>query len=369
MGSPGRVLAGVNHDPAEKLFKKPMNDQPLIRFGVVGYGLFGFHHARAIEASETSRLVAVTARSEASRQRAVEDHPGVAVHGDYREMLERDDLEVVSVVAPNMLHYEMGMAVLESGKHLLLEKPMALTVPECDQLVELAEREQRILAVGHELRLSSLWGRVKQLIEEGAIGRVQHVLVELSRFPYRPGSGGWRYDQKRVGSWILEEPIHFFDLARWYLEESGDPVSIYARANSRDPSRPQLADNFSAIVNYPDHAYALVSQSLAAFGHYQTAKVVGTGGAIWAEWGAADARSDDSHFALRYGLGDDVTEVELAEDAGELVELAREIDAMAESVRSGKPPPCTGVDGRWSTLLCLAAEKSVRTGQLVVLEE
>jgi myo-inositol 2-dehydrogenase/D-chiro-inositol 1-dehydrogenase len=259
--------------------------------------------------------------------------------------------------------------VLESGRHLLLEKPMALTVSECDQLVELAETRQRILAVGHELRLSSLWGRVKQLIEEGAIGRVQYVLVELSRFPYRAGSDGWRYDQQRVGSWILEEPIHFFDLARWYLEGSGDPVSVYARANSRDPARPRLADNFSAIVNYADSAYALVSQSLAAFGHYQMAKVVGTEGAIWAEWGASDARSEDPHFALRYGLGDDVTEVELAEEAGELVELGREIDAVADSVRSGNAPPCSGTDGRWSTLLCLAAEQSVGTGQLVMLDK
>ncbi len=156
---------------------------------------------------------------------------------------------------------------------------------------------------------------------------------------------------------------------RWYLEGSGDPVSIYARANSRDPARLQLADNFSAIVNYPDGAYAIVSQSLSAFGHHQMAKVVGTEGAIWADWGAADARSGESHFGLRYGLGDDVTEVELKEDAGELVELAREIDAVAESVRSGKAPPCSGTDGRWSTLLCLAAEQSVQAGQLVMLDK
>lgn len=97
--------------------------------------------------------------------------------------------------------------------------------------------------------------------------------------------------------------------------------------------------------------------------------MIGTEGAIWADWGAADARSGESRFGLRYGLGDDVTEVELKEDAGELVELAREIDAVAESVRSGKAPPCSGADGRWSTLLCLAAEQSVQAGQLVMLDK
>ena len=72
---------------------------------------------------------------------------------------------------------------------------------------------------------------------------------------------------------------------RWYLEGSGDPVSIYARANSRDPARPQLADNFSAIVNYPDGAYAIVSQSLSAFGHHQMAKVeLKEDAGNWSNW-------------------------------------------------------------------------------------
>ena len=95
-------------------------------------------------------------------------------------------------VAPNRLHFEIGQAVLESGKHLLLEKPMALSVADCDRLIEQAGKECRVLAIGHELRLSSLWGGAKRLIDEGVIGEPRHVLVELSRFPYRQGSGGWR---------------------------------------------------------------------------------------------------------------------------------------------------------------------------------
>jgi len=66
----------------------------------------------------------------------------------------------------------------------------------------------------------------------GKIGQPRHVLIELARFPYHPGSTGWRHDQNRVGNWILEEPIHFFDLARWYLSSAGDPVSVFAQANS-----------------------------------------------------------------------------------------------------------------------------------------
>lgn len=343
-----------------------MSVEPL-RFGLVGYGLFGSHHANAISKCADASLAAIAVRSEASQQLAKSAHPTADVVGDYRRLLDRKDVEVVSVVAPNKLHFEIAKAVLEAGKHLLLEKPMALTVAHCDELITLAEANKLVLAVGHELRLSSLWGGAKALIDQGVIGDPLHVLIELSRFPYRQGSEGWRYDIDRVGSWILEEPIHFFDLARWYLSSRGEPTSVYARANSRHPDNAKLLDNFSAIVNF-DGAYAVISQTLSAFGHHQTGKITGTKGTIWAWWSAADARSDKPTFGLRYGLGDDVTEMSFDKPTGELLELADEVAAVARCVRDGSQPPCTGVDGRWSTLLCLAAEEAVESRSPISLE-
>ena len=344
-----------------------MSERP-VRFGLIGYGLFGSHHANAIASCADAELAAIAVRSDQSQQLARQAHTTADVLVDYRQLIDRDDIEVVSVVAPNKLHYEIAKAVLESGKHLLLEKPMALQVDHCDKLVALADSNNLVLAVGHELRLSSLWGGAKELIDSGVIGDPLHVLIELSRFPYRQGSQGWRYDIDRVGSWILEEPIHFFDLARWYLTSRGEPTSVYARANSRHPENPKLFDNFSAIVNF-DGAYAVVSQTLAAFGHHQTGKITGTKGTIWAWWSAADARSDKPTFGLQYGLGDDVTETQFDKPTGELLELADEVAAMARCVREGTQPPCTGMDGRWSTLLCLAAERAVDRDGPVSVEE
>src|SRR6478672_13633729 len=264
---------------------------PPIRFGLVGYGLFGAHHARAITAAPGAELRAIAVPSEQSRAAAQAAHPAATIYADYRELLARDDIDAVDVVVPNRWHHEVGRAVLASERHLLLEKPMALSVAECDELVGLAAKHDLVLAIGHELRVSSLWGGVKKLIDDGAIGQPRADLVELSRFPYRQGSGGWRYERGSVGSWILEEPIHFFDLARWYMSGSGEPVSIYARANSREAGRPDLHDNFSATIGFADGGYAVVVQTLAAFGHHQTVKVSGAGGTIWAQWNAADARS------------------------------------------------------------------------------
>ena len=100
------------------------------------------------------------------------------------------------------------------------------------------------------------------MIDDGFIGQPQYALVELSRNPYRQGSSGWRYDIDRVGNWILEEPIHFFDFARWYLATEGEPTTVYAQANSKQPGHPELQDNFSAILNFDSGAYAVVSQTL-----------------------------------------------------------------------------------------------------------
>jgi myo-inositol 2-dehydrogenase/D-chiro-inositol 1-dehydrogenase len=283
-------------------------------------------------------------------------------------MLVREDVDVVDVVVPNHLHHDVALAALEAGKHVLLEKPMAISAANCDNLLATAQRHGLIIAVNHELRHSSLWGSVKRLIDDGVIGQPQHALVELSRFPYRQGSEGWRWDIARVGSWILEEPIHFFDLARWYLTDCGEPVSVYARANSRHGDEPELRDNFSAIVTHADGGYAVVSQTLAAFEHHITAKIAGTMGTIWGHWSAADARSHRPTFALRYGLGDDVHEVEFDRSTGELLELADQIKMMVKCVRHGSTPICTGSDGRWSTLLCLATAESVESGKVIELD-
>jgi myo-inositol 2-dehydrogenase/D-chiro-inositol 1-dehydrogenase len=339
-----------------------------VRFGLIGYGAWGAHHARAVAATAGAELAAVAARSQESQARARSDHPAARVFADYRDLLALPSLDVVDVVLPTDLHYEVGRAVLESGRHLLLEKPMALELAHCDAFIALAQERGRVLAVGHELRLSSLWGKVKEMIDAGAVGTPLYVLIELWRRPYRPGSGGWRYDISRVGNWVLEEPIHFFDLARWYLAGAGGPLTVYARANSRQEGHPELQDNFSAVLTFPGGAYAVVSQTLAAFEHHQVVKLTGTRGALWASWGGAMDRDFHPHHSLKYHNGTEAVDVPLGRPSGEVYELEVEMAMMVRAVRDGAPVAATGADGRWSVALCLAAQRSVDTGQIVALQ-
>lgn len=343
-----------------------MNDHP-VRFGLIGFGAWGQHHANAIRVTDGAELVAVAASSQKSADLAKHHYPQADVYTDFHELVARDDVDIVDVVIPSYLHHEVAMAVLGSGKHLLLEKPMGISLQQCDEMLQAAKDHECLFAVGHELRLSSMWGKAKEMIDEGFIGDPLYALVELSRNPYRQGSNGWRYDISRVGSWVLEEPIHFFDLARWYLQPNGDPSRIYATANSRQPGHPELQDNFSAIMHFDGGAYAVVSQTLAAFEHHQTIKVTGTKGALWASWSGAMDRTRHPTFSLRAFDGESVQTVPIEKPTGELFELEDQIARMVAAFRDGVPLHCTGQDGRWSVAMCLAAEESIRSGQPVAI--
>lgn len=331
-----------------------------IRFALAGFGAWGKHHAKSIFDNPDARLVAISAPSEASRAEAAQLYPQAQIFANSLDMIAQASFDIIDIVTPSHTHREIAIAAMKRGRHVLLEKPMATTVEDCKAIAATAAECGVQLALGHELRLSSQWGEIKKVIQSGTIGEAQYVLVELLRKPYRQGADGWRYDQSRVGSWVLEEPIHFFDLARWYLEASGDPVELYAYGNSRDPSRPELFDNFSAMFKSPNGSYAVVSQTLAAFEHHQTVKISGTKGAIWAGWSGALDRTTEPSFFLKVFDGETLVDQPMAKTSGEVFELREEIAHCIRMVRGESHSLASGLDGLWSAGLCLVAEESIR---------
>ena len=339
----------------------------MLRCGLIGYGAWGTHHARVIAADPQAKLTAIAVRSEASRARAQQDYPAARVFADYRDLLAINDLDAVVIVLPSHLHYEVSRAVLESGRHLLLEKPMCLSVPHCEELIAVARQHNRVLAIGHEMRLSTLWGKAHDLIAAGALGEPLYALIELWRKPYRLGADGWRYDLGRVGNWILEEPIHFFDLARWYFQGRAEPVSVYARANAKRADHPELQDHFSALVNFTGGRYAVISQSLGGWEHHQTVKMSGTEGALWASWSGATDRTFEPTFSLRLQRGATLEDVPIPRAAGEVFELEDQFARFVQAIQTGVAPAATGEDGCWSVRLCVKAQESVSLGAPVSL--
>jgi myo-inositol 2-dehydrogenase / D-chiro-inositol 1-dehydrogenase len=119
-------------------------------------------------------------------------------------------------------------------------------------------------------------------------------------------------------------------------------------------------------MHFPNGAYAVISQTLAAFEHHQTVKVTGTKGALWAAWSGAMDRTLHPAFSLRAFDGERVEEIKIEKITGEVFELEDQMAMMVRAVRGGELS-CTAADGRWSVAMCLAAQRSVETGQPVAI--
>jgi len=337
-----------------------------MQFGLIGYGLWGKHHAQAIRKAPGAKLSAIACASPETEAAAKTDFPDIPVFRGYRELLEKAAVDAVDIVVPNHMHAEIGVAALEAGKDVLLEKPMALSIEECDRLISAAKRQNRILSIGHEFRLSTQWGQLKPIIEAGDIGQPLYGLVTLFRFPYRRGSGGWRYASKKVGSWTLEEPVHFFDLLMWCFEKWGDPESILAVGNSKGREL-GMYDNFSAVVRWPGSLYGLVTQTLGGFEHHQVVEIVGTEGSIRSWWSGTMDRTLHPAFELKVQRrGQPQCQVIGIPSSGELFELQEELNHVVQAFRERRPI-VSGEEARKRVIVCIEAERSLAEGKEIRL--
>jgi myo-inositol 2-dehydrogenase/D-chiro-inositol 1-dehydrogenase len=337
-----------------------------VRFGLIGYGLWGRHHARAIAHAAGATLAAIACRSEATAGIARRDFPSVPVYLDYRALLARKDVDAVDVVVPNDLHAEIALAALEHGKDVLVEKPLALTLADCDRLIAAQQRSGRVVSVGHELRLSSQWGTIKTLIDAGELGDLRCAAINLFRFPYRPGSDGWRLQARRVGSWILEELVHHFDLLLWYFRASGPPVSVYAAGTGRS-DEPATSADFAAVVRFRGRRHAVVTQTLEGFEYHLVAEVVGTEGALRGWWSGGTDRTREPAFELKVRRrGASAPESVPLAAAGEVFELEEQLRRAVGMFREGRPL-VSSEEARRAIALCLAAEQSIREGREIPL--
>jgi len=341
----------------------------LVRFGLLGYGAWGREHARIIAENERASLVAV-AEGTIEGRKEVEKVYSARTYPDYKELIANESLDVIDITLPDYLHYEAAVAALEAGNNVLLEKPMALTLEECDNILKLVEeqmhagRKAPILAIGFELRASPLWGRIKELIQQGKIGVPRALNMEVFRCAPYPGSGGWRRKKNRASEWILDGVIHYIDLIRWYFEGITNPQMLRATANSAHEEA--LIENFCTTIQFSNGAFGVLFYTVGAYKNYITAKIVGEEGALWAYWGEGKNNLSPEFF-LEYGKERDKQRIAIEGLPGEVFDLESEIKQVIRAVQEGGPVPATGEDGREAVRLCLAAARSLESGATVEL--
>jgi len=336
-----------------------------MRIGLVGYGGWGRVHASAIGRIEGLSLGGVVAGDDASAREAAHDLPGVPVHRTLDVLLADSAVDLVDIVAPNHLHADMAVKALEAGKHVLLEKPMATTLADTERLVAAADRSGRHCGIVLQLRVSRQWARVRELIAEGALGQMRFGNLTLFRRPFRGGSGNWRRTRATVGSWILEEPIHYIDLLLWYFRERGLPVEVSA-SGAASPLGPGMSDAFTATMTFGDGSYAVFSQCLAGFEHSLVLELAGDQGAIRTWWGAMD-RTDTPDFELKLlRAGAEAAEIVAVEKSGEVFELEEQLRRLLVDVPAGTPL-VSAREALPSQKVCLEIERALAERRAIPL--
>ena len=329
-----------------------------MRIGLVGYGAWGRMHVGAIARIPELSVTAVMCGSATSAQAATTDLPGVTVYRDLDRLLRDPAVDLVDIVAPNHLHAGMALAAIEAGKHVLLEKPMATTLADAERVVAAAERSKSYVGIGLELHVSKQWARVRELIEEGAIGRARFANLTLFRRPFRGGSGGWRHDGNRVGSWILEEPIHYIDLLLWYFRERGLPVEVSADGVPSSLGS-GMYDAFTCTLRFADGAYVVFTQCLGGFEHSLVLEIAGDKGAMRTWWAGAMDRTRTPDFELKLQRADAAeAEVVAVERSGEVFELEEQLRRLVLDVPH-RTPLVSPRDALPSLRICLEIERAL----------
>jgi predicted dehydrogenase len=202
-----------------------------LRFGFIGCGTVAPFHAAALAEAEEAILVAVTSRT-ARQTEAFARERGIEWHARVEELLERPDIDVVSVCTPSGSHADVAIAAMRAGKHVVVEKPLAATLEQADAMIEVSRQTGRALAVISQLRFAPQVREVHAAVAGGRLGRL--LLADLSMKYYRPqqyyDSAGWR------GTWamdgggaLMNQGIHGIDLLVWL---AGAPRTIFGFART-----------------------------------------------------------------------------------------------------------------------------------------
>ena len=334
-----------------------------IRIGLIGYGRFGRHHAAAIAGSRHAELVGVAAQSEATCRKARREL-GVETTSNYKQLLQREDVDAVDIAVPTHLHEQFAVDALRSRKHVFLEKPMASTVQGCDRILAAAADDERVLCINFELRASPLWGRIKKDVDSGKIGAPLYGSYDLWRFPFRRGRGDWRFDQARVGSWLHEEPVHYLDLASWFFADLGVPQRMTAHLIGRDGAPVELSENMTCLLRWPDGQFFQVTQTNSFSGYHQIIKIAGEDGAIVASWEGTFESDDASSYS--YALvkkGGREYKGRISARSSERLDLERNVDMFCLRTMGRTSEIATGEDGRRAVALVESALASARAGR------
>src|SRR6516165_5564557 len=316
-------------------------------FGIVGTGVIAAIHADAIA------MLSETGLADAA-------------------LLARRDVDVVCVCVPSGLHAQIAMQAASAGKHLVVEKPIDVSLDAADRLIDAARATGVALTVISQHRFDPGLVELKRLLDDGTLGRL--LLGEASTKWYRTQayyeSAPWRGTYAMDGGSLMNQGVHYVDLLRWCMGPAAEVTAVCVT----QAHQIEVEDTALAVVRFASGAVGTILSSTAAFpGFPQRLEITGTEGTVTVENGRivgrafagnagpmASASSADAAHSPTANPAADPAAVDVSSHAAQLADLLDAID-------TGREPAVTGESGRAALEIVLAVYESSRTGRPVSL--
>jgi predicted dehydrogenase len=342
-----------------------MTSEP-IRFGLAGTGGISNQHVEAMRATGGARLVAVTSATP-DRAKAAADKWGVDWSPTLDELLARDDIDAIAVTTPSGFHARIALAAVRAGKHVIVEKPLALSVADADELIAAGRAANRLIAAVSQRRFEPAIQAVKAAVDSGALGRIALIIAESLN--YRPqsyyDSAEWRGTRALDGGVLMNQAIHEIDLVCWL----GGPVASVAAHIATLGHEMESEDTATVSVRFAGGGLGeIVATTCATPGFEQEVRIYGSAGHIrivgetpveWDVPGIAAPSPED----LDPGI--DPTTLAAATWGTDSIGHTRQYHDFLEAIRTGRQPSISGEDARSAVALVNAAYESDRTGRAV----
>lgn len=235
---------------------------PRLRIGIIGVGWPGERHLEGYLASEEAQIVAISDLDPTRRAIVAKRYNVPAAYADYHELLQDPQVEAVSIALPNFLHRPATLAALEAGKHVLCEKPPAVTLAEAQEMAAAAKQADRLLAYAVQRRFNPSTEALRIRLAEERLGEVYHARSVWTRTWGVPrGLGGWFTDPARSGGGaMIDIGIHVLDLA-WFLMGCPAPITVSGQVYNKFPTLTKTDDSAFALIRFANGASVQVEAS------------------------------------------------------------------------------------------------------------
>jgi len=331
----------------------------MIKWGLAGCGdISGKRVAPAIKAQEGSLLAAAFSPFEDELKGFIEKQGISKGYTDFGEMLNNEDIQAVYVATPVFLHYDFAIEALKAGKHVIVEKPMAMTNEQCETMIKTAEDNSVQLGVAYFRRFFPKLSEVKRVISEGVIGEVIQIRILYHSWYNPPAqtSLNWRLVKKLSGGGPLwDMGCHKFDLLTDLI---GRPVSVFGKMDTLTHEY-EVEDSCSALLEMENGAHCLASFNWNSRVWSDEFEILGTNGKIIMDPCDSDSLVVRMNPRVLKGMGREETKISKPNHSNVHFPL---VDDFVKALEKGTEPAVTGKKGIWANRILTAIEESAKSG-------